>query len=75
MTYRAKMQDGEVVFQDGIKPADGSDLQIDVVESTRPPESTETLSESLLKLAGRAKGLPPDAAKNHDHYLYGTPKR
>ena len=34
-----------------------------------------TIWDKLQTLAGRAKGLPADAARNHDHYLYGTPKR
>ena len=29
----------------------------------------------LLELAGTAKGLPPDMAEQHDHYIHGTPKR
>jgi len=29
----------------------------------------------LLRLAGTAEGLPPDLAANHDHYLYGLPRR
>ena len=29
----------------------------------------------LRQLAQRLDGLPEDLAKNHDHYLYGTPKR
>jgi hypothetical protein len=33
-----------------------------------------TLGQELMKFAGKAKGLPPDLARNHDHYLYGTPK-
>ncbi len=28
----------------------------------------------LRQLAKRLDGLPTDLAKNHDHYLYGTPK-
>jgi hypothetical protein len=38
-------------------------------------ENGRTLGEKLLKYAGKAVGLPPDAARNHDHYLYGTPRR
>ena len=38
-------------------------------------ENGQTLGQKLLKYAGKAVGLPPDAARNHDHYLYGTPKR
>jgi len=29
----------------------------------------------LLEVAGTAEGLPADLAENHDHYLYGTPRR
>jgi hypothetical protein len=28
----------------------------------------------MLRHAGTVQGLPEDAAENHDHYLYGTPK-
>lgn len=40
-------------------------------------EQGQTLGQKLMKYAGRAVGLPEDAAANHDHdhYLYGTPKR
>ena len=30
---------------------------------------------ALLELAGTAPNLPADFARNHDHYLHGTPKR
>jgi hypothetical protein len=29
----------------------------------------------LLRHAGKAEGLPEDAAAQHDHYLYAAPKR
>jgi hypothetical protein len=31
--------------------------------------------EALRSISGKAKGLPPDMAANHDHYLHGLPKR
>jgi predicted DNA-binding antitoxin AbrB/MazE fold protein len=34
-----------------------------------------TLNERLASVIGMAKGLPPDASRNIDHYLYGAPKR
>lgn len=34
-----------------------------------------TVNRALARLAGKAKGLPPDAARNLDHYLYGHAKR
>jgi hypothetical protein len=33
------------------------------------------LGEKLMQYAGKAKGLPSDLARNHDHYLHGTPKK
>jgi len=30
---------------------------------------------ALLEIAGTADDLPADLSVNHDHYLYGTPKR
>lgn len=38
-------------------------------------KAASPLGELLLKFAGIADDLPPDMAKNHDHYLYGAPKR
>ncbi len=34
-----------------------------------------SLAERLAPFIGKAKGLPPDASVNIDHYLYGLPKR
>ena len=31
--------------------------------------------KALLEIAGAADDLPADLSANHDHYLYGTPKR
>ncbi len=41
----------------------------------RLPEQPETVSDFLLAMAGIADGLPADLAENHDHYLYGAPRR
>lgn len=34
-----------------------------------------TIWEKLQKYAGAVEGLPPDFARNHDHYIHGGPKR
>jgi hypothetical protein len=39
------------------------------------PEDGYALNRELLKFAGIIKDLPPDFSINHDHYLYGVPKR
>ena len=40
-----------------------------------PRRGKESLGDFFLRVAGTAQGLPVDLAENHDHYLYGTPKR
>ena len=58
---------------------DGAEVRVEIVpaESEGPllDEHGQTLGQKLMKYAGRAVGLPEDAAVQHDHYLYGTPKR
>ncbi|MDP9290939.1 MAG: hypothetical protein M3O82_01085 [Verrucomicrobiota bacterium] len=34
-----------------------------------------TIGDALLEVAGTAEGLPRDMARNHDHYLHGTPRQ
>jgi hypothetical protein len=36
---------------------------------------TPSLYDRLRNVVGKAKGPPPDASLNHDHYLYGYPKK
>ena len=38
-------------------------------------KSQKSVWEVLREFAGAAKGLPRDFAANHDHYLYGVPKK
>ncbi len=33
------------------------------------------IAEQLRRFAGETRGLPPDLAAQHDHYLHGLPKR
>ena len=82
MTYRAKMRNGEVVYEAGIKPADGVELRVDVVEASRVVDSAkavppQTLSEFLLSQSGVIDdpSVPEDGSLQVDHYVYGTPKR
>ena len=56
---------------------DGTRLEITLpAESAAPaPGPRRTLAERYAKFVGLADDLPPDMAKNHDHYLHGAPKR
>jgi hypothetical protein len=83
MEYDGTIKDGVVVFSGQVPLPDGTRVRVQPVgERATPtdtgasqPSSAQTLGQRLMKFAGRARGLPRDAARNHDHYLYGTPKR
>jgi hypothetical protein len=44
-------------------------------QSSVTQDGVDSLREMLLSFAGAANGLPADMAHNHDHYLYGVPKK
>ncbi len=78
MTYRGRVKDGIVVLDEPAQLPEGAEVRVELAGGGEEPvldESGQTLGEKLMKYAGTAVGLPPDAARNHDHYLYGAPKR
>ena len=81
MTYRGRVKNGVVVFDDRADLPEGAEVSVSVrsVKTTsRTPKRKRkipTLYDRLKPLIGKAKGLPPDLAKNHDHYIHGAPKR
>lgn len=85
MTYEGTVQHGVVVFSQGQCLPEGTPVQI-VPQQTLPatPDAKEssdglTIWEKLREIAKEVESLPcdlpEDLALNHDHYLYGTPKR
>jgi hypothetical protein len=72
MQMEGTVQNGVVILDNGHQLADGTRVQVIVREA-----ATEkiTLRDRLLKLAGTVDDLPPDMARNHDHYIHGTPKK
>jgi len=71
MTYRGHVENGLVVLDDPVALPEGASVQVDLVDE----EAGATLYERLKSVIGKAQGLPPDAAQNVDHYLYGQPKQ
>ena len=74
MFYRGRVKNGVVVLDSpGVLP-EGAEVRVEIVptESEAPllDELGQTLGQKLMKYAGRAVGLPEDAALQHDHYLY-----
>ena len=76
MTVRAIIRKGKVIPTEPLPFADGTEVVIDVsakraAKSPRPKGA----SAFLLKHAGGVDNLPSDLSVNHDHYLYGVPKK
>jgi hypothetical protein len=79
VVYRGHVRGGVVVLDSSHALPDGTEVRVEALaaDDERPllDENGQTLGEKLMKYAGKAAGLPDDAALNHDHYLYGAPKR
>ena len=68
--------DGKALVPD--EPVDlpaGSKYRVSLEPAEQEEQVDGSLREFLLKFAGTIEGCPPDLAKNHDHYLYGKPRR
>ncbi|MBM4048432.1 MAG: hypothetical protein FJ279_25290 [Planctomycetes bacterium] len=72
MTYRGQVIGGKVILPPEANLPDGTEVR---VEPLQRPRGKNPLTKMLLEIAGDMKGLPEDLAEQHDHYLYGTPKR
>ena len=50
--------------------AEGTLVTVQILEQ---PDREPTFAELFEDIAGKAVGLPPDMAENHDHYVHGLP--
>ncbi len=72
MTYRGRVKNGVIVLDEPMTLPEGAEVE---VSATSPDLSEPTWAEVFKDLIGKAEGLPPDSSINHDHYLYGAPKK
>ena len=78
MTHRGKMTNGVVVLEDPKAIPDGTTVTVRPLKGgqrSRKARTPLSLYERLKPFIGIAEDLPPDFSLNHDHYLYGAPKR
>ena len=78
MTYTGHVKNGVVVLDDKVKLPEGAEVTVNLRDSGddgAAQDVTPTLYERLKPVIGAAKGLPPDLAENHDHYLHGRPRK
>ncbi len=78
MVYRGRVENGLIQLEGSVTLPEGIEVRVETVPSTPGGESERrglSLYERLRPIIGAAKGLPPDASVNVDHYLYGHPKK
>jgi hypothetical protein len=77
MVYTGHVKNGAIVLDEPVTLPEGVAVRIELAETTdtADEESGPSFTERYAQFIGKAEGLPEDAAENHDHYLYGTPKR
>lgn len=87
MEYRGHIKKGVVVLDKRVKLKEGTEVTVRPVKSpkkttksskttkTKVKKKSESLLEALAPIVSKAKGLPSDFARNHDHYLHGQPKK
>jgi hypothetical protein len=71
------MKNGVVVMDQPDAIPDGIEVSIRPLKAraTRRDRKPKTVFERYRRSIGIMKDMPADLSINHDHYLYGTPKR
>jgi hypothetical protein len=77
MTHQGRVgKAGIILLDDPGALAEGTMVAIRPIKAGAKTKRPRTQNRrAILKFAGKAKGLPRDASRNIDHYLYGHPKR
>jgi hypothetical protein len=78
MVYRGHVENGTVRLDDAPPLPEGASVEVRLaseIASDEEGEEIPSVYETLKDFVGMADGLPPDMSLNHDHYLYGVPKR
>ena len=70
MSVQGHIENGVVVFDEPVAIPEGTSVRVEALALPR-----KTLAERFKNVIGAGVDLPDDLAKNHDHYLHGTPKQ
>jgi len=79
MTINGHVENGKIVLDDAVPLAEGMKVRVELLAATSEQRSDEeqipTLYERHKSFIGIIDDLPPDFARNHDHYIHGQPKK
>lgn len=71
-TFKAKFDRGVLIPQQPLDLREGEVIELEV--KTQAPRPLQRLAELAAQFPADPES-PRDGAAQHDHYLYGTPKR
>lgn len=79
MVILGRVEGGAIVLEVETMLPEGARVRVEVLgplsDERAGSAEPSSLFQRLKSVAGAAKGLPPDLAAQHDHYLHGQPKR
>ena len=79
MTYRGRVEKGIVVLEPGAQLREGTEVRVEPIQDSGGGNGNsadlDNLRAGLMRFSGIVKGGPSDIARNHDHYLHGTPRK
>jgi hypothetical protein len=76
MSLEGRIHEGRVIFDVPVSLPEGTRVSVEPVsEPSKENGDGQSLLEILGDVVGSIDDLPSDLAEQHDHYLYGTPKR
>lgn len=75
MSLDGHVENGRIVLDQPAQLPEGAKVRVEVLPTAQPAAENMSLLERLGDVVGALDDLPTDLAENHDHYLYGTPKR
>jgi len=75
MVYQGTIQNGVVVFDNGIHLPEGTPVRVEPVKQDAATPAPVREDDDLLNMTKFAVDMGiPDLSTNTDHYLYGHPK-
>ena len=69
MTYHGHIHNGQIIFDGPVALPEGAKVRVGVLETDA--SALDWLSQHTVD----SDACPTDLAHQHDHYLYGTPKK
>jgi hypothetical protein len=73
MTCKGRVKNGVVILEEGVSLPENAEVNVELVDQHEPGEPP-SWADVLKDAIGIVDDLPPDMARNHDHYIHGTPK-